>query len=62
MRPRSSKVELRKMEGRKRANTDQSGCIAYGVDLNLLDTGIVGSNSVQGMDVYPRLSVLCFPV
>jgi hypothetical protein len=27
-----------------------------------LVAGIVGSNPVQGMDVCPRLSVLCCPV
>jgi hypothetical protein len=33
-----------------------------GVGLGRLVAGIVGSNLSQGMDVYPRLSVLCCPV
>jgi hypothetical protein len=30
----------------------------WGVGLDRLDTGIVGSNLIQGMDVCPLLSVL----
>jgi hypothetical protein len=33
-----------------------------GVGLGRLVAGIVGSNLAQGMDVCPRLSVLCCPV
>jgi hypothetical protein len=33
-----------------------------GVGLDRLVAGIVGSNPAQGMDVCPRLSVLCCPV
>jgi hypothetical protein len=32
------------------------------VDLSRFNTGIAGSNPAQGMDVCPRLSVLCCPV
>jgi hypothetical protein len=32
------------------------------VGLGRLVSGIVGSNPAQGMDVCPRLSVLCCPV
>jgi hypothetical protein len=32
------------------------------VGLGRLAAGIVGSNPAQGMDVCPRLSVLCCPV
>jgi hypothetical protein len=39
-----------------------SGCAVWGVGLDRSDTGIVGSNPAQGMDVCPRLSVLCCPV
>jgi hypothetical protein len=31
------------------------------VGLGRLDTGIVGYNPAQGMDICPRPSVLCFP-
>jgi hypothetical protein len=34
----------------------------WGVGLGRLVAGIVGSNPAQGMDVCPRLSVLCWPV
>jgi hypothetical protein len=30
--------------------------------LGRLNTGIVGSNPTRGMDVCPRISVLCCPV
>jgi hypothetical protein len=36
-----------------------SGCSVQGVGLGRLDTGIVGSNPTQGIDVCPYLSVLC---
>jgi hypothetical protein len=39
-----------------------SGRAAWGVGLGRLVAGIVGSNPAQGMDVSPRLSVLCCPV
>jgi hypothetical protein len=32
------------------------------VDVDYVDSGIVGSNPAQGMDVYPHLSVLCCAV
>jgi hypothetical protein len=34
----------------------------WGVVHDRSDTGIVGSNPAQGMDVCPRLSVFCCPV
>jgi hypothetical protein len=39
-----------------------SGRAVWGVGLGRLVAGIVGSNPTQGMDVCPRLSVLCGPV
>jgi hypothetical protein len=39
-----------------------SGRVIWDVGLGRLIAGIVGSNPAQGMDVCPRLSVLCFPV
>jgi hypothetical protein len=39
-----------------------SGRAILGVGLGRLVAGIVGSNPAQGMDVCPRLSVLCCPV
>jgi hypothetical protein len=39
-----------------------SGRAVWGVDLGQLVAGIVDSNTAQGMDVCPRLSVLCCPV
>jgi hypothetical protein len=39
-----------------------SGRAVSGVGLGRLVAGIVGSNPAQGMDVCPRLSVLCCPV
>jgi hypothetical protein len=39
-----------------------SGRAVWGVDLGRLVAGIVGSNPALGMDVCPRLSVLCCPV
>jgi hypothetical protein len=39
-----------------------SGRAIWGVGLGWLVAGIVGSNPAQGMDVCPRLSVLCCPV
>jgi hypothetical protein len=39
-----------------------SGHAVWGVGLGRLVAGIVGSNPTQGMDVCPRLSVLCCPV
>jgi hypothetical protein len=39
-----------------------SGRAVWGVGLGRLIAGIVGSNPAQGMDVCPRLSVLCCPV
>jgi hypothetical protein len=39
-----------------------SGREVWGVGLGRLIAGIVGSNPAQGMDVCPRLSVLCCPV
>jgi hypothetical protein len=39
-----------------------SGRAVWCVGLGRLVAGIVGSNPAQGMDVYPRLSVLCCPV
>jgi hypothetical protein len=41
---------------------DLSGRAVWGLGLDRLDTGIVGSKLAQGMDVCPRLSVLCCPV
>jgi hypothetical protein len=38
------------------------GRAVWGVGLCRLVAGIVGSNPAQGMDVCPRLSVLCCPV
>jgi aspartyl/asparaginyl-tRNA synthetase len=38
------------------------GRAVWGMGLDRLVAGIVGSNSAQGMDVFPRLSVLCSPV
>jgi hypothetical protein len=40
------------------SNTTRSG----GLGLDRSDTEIVGLNPAQGMDVRPRLSVLCCPV
>jgi hypothetical protein len=39
-------------------NAGHSGRAVWGVGL----AGIVGSNPAQGMDVCPRLSVLCCPI
>jgi hypothetical protein len=39
-----------------------SGQAVWGVGLDRWDTGILGSNPAQGVDVCPRLSVLCCPV
>jgi hypothetical protein len=39
-----------------------SGREVSGAGLGRLVAGIVGSNPSQGMDVCPRLSVLCCPV
>jgi hypothetical protein len=39
-----------------------SGHAIEDMGLDRSDTGIVGSNPVQGMDVCQRLSVLCCPV
>jgi hypothetical protein len=39
-----------------------SGRAVWGVGLGQLVAGIVGLNPAQGMDVCPRLSVLCCPV
>jgi hypothetical protein len=39
-----------------------SGRAFWGVGVGRLVAGIVGSNPAQGMDVCPRVSVLCFPV
>jgi hypothetical protein len=39
-----------------------SGRAVWGVGLGRLVAEIVGSNPTQGMDVCPRLSVLCCPV
>jgi hypothetical protein len=39
-----------------------SGRAVWGVGLGRLIAGIVGSNPAQGMDVCPRLFVLCCPV
>jgi hypothetical protein len=39
-----------------------SGRAVWDVGLGRLVAGIVGSNPAQGMDVCPRLSVLCCPV
>jgi hypothetical protein len=39
-----------------------SGRAVWGVGLGRLVAGVVGSNPAQGMDVCPRLSVLCCPV
>jgi hypothetical protein len=36
--------------------------VTVAVGLGRLVAGIVGSNPAQGMDVYPRLSVLCCSV
>jgi hypothetical protein len=44
------------------ATAGHSGRAVWGVDLGRLIAGIVGSNPAQGMDVCPRLSVLCCPV
>jgi hypothetical protein len=39
-----------------------SGRAVWGVGFGRLVAGIVSSNPVQGMDICPRLSVLCCPV
>jgi hypothetical protein len=44
------------------ALASHSGRAVGGVGLGRLVAGIVGSNPAQGMDVCPRLSVLCCPV
>jgi hypothetical protein len=41
---------------------DHSGRAVWGVGLCRLVAGIVGSNPAQGMDVCPRIFVLCCPV
>jgi hypothetical protein len=43
-------------------STGHSGRAVWGVGRGRLVAGIVGSNPAQGMDVCPRLSVLCCPV
>jgi hypothetical protein len=43
-------------------NTSYSDHVVWSVGLERSDTGIVSSNPAQGMDVCPRLSVLCCPV
>jgi hypothetical protein len=43
-------------------NAGHSGRAVWDVGLDRLDSGIIGSNPAQGMDVCPRLSVLCCPV
>jgi hypothetical protein len=39
-----------------------SGRAVRGLGLGRLVAGIVGSNPAQGMDVCPRVSMLCCPV
>jgi hypothetical protein len=46
----------------KRLSAGHSGRAVWGVGLGRLVAGIMGSNPAQGMDVCPRLSVLCGPV
>jgi hypothetical protein len=46
----------------KETCVDHSDRPVQGVGRGLLDTGIVHLNPTHGMDVCPRLSVLCCPV
>jgi hypothetical protein len=46
----------------KKSLAGHSDRAVWGVCLGWLVAGIVGSNPAQGMDVCPRLSVLCWPV
>jgi hypothetical protein len=39
-----------------------SGRAVWGEGLDRLDTETVGSNQALGMDVCPRISMLCYPV
>jgi hypothetical protein len=41
---------------------DYSGRAVWAMGLGRLDTGIVGSNPAQDIEVCARLSVLCCPV
>jgi hypothetical protein len=43
-------------------SASHSGRAVWGVGLGRLVAGIVGSKSAEGMDVCPRLSMLCCPV
>jgi hypothetical protein len=43
-------------------NAGHSGRAVWGVGLDRVVAGNVGSNPAQGMDVCPRLFVLCCPV
>jgi hypothetical protein len=43
-------------------NAGHSGCVVWGMGLDRSDTGLVGLNPAQGMDVCPCLSVLCCSV
>jgi hypothetical protein len=52
-------VKLRRVEDYR---AGYSGRAVWGVGLGRLVAGIVSSNPSQGMDVCPRLSVLCCPV
>jgi hypothetical protein len=46
----------------KYSQVGHSGRAVWGVGLGRLVAGTVSSNPAQGMDVCPRLSVLCCPV
>jgi hypothetical protein len=43
-------------------NDSHNGRAVWGVSLDRMVIGIVGSNPPRGMDVCPRISVLCCPV